>query len=287
MVREVYIDLYFLINTSMNLLCLMITASLLHRRVRRLRALFAAAVGGLYAALALIFGTAGIIEFVSDISIAFLMCTITFVSSAMGFRKLLQCTLVQALTSMVLGGIMTALYSLLNQLDLPLESLQGDGLSVWSFALLTAVAGIATARGGRLFGLSGKTKSVNLIVVLFGHEVTLRAMVDSGNLLRDPVSGRSVILTDQKLILPVLPSKIANLCTSNVAFENVLTDYEIARHVRLIPIHTASGDTILPALLPDKLILTDGKSTYPADYLIAPADLGTHANGFDAVIPSE
>lgn len=287
MVQEVYIDLYVLINTSMNLLCLMITSALLHRRVHRLRALAAALLGGLYAALTLVLGGGGIFEIIGDIAVALLMCTVTFVSASMGIRKLLQCTIVQALTSMILGGIMTALYSMLNRLDLPLEALSGDGLSVWSFALLTAVAGIATARGGRWFGLSGKTKSVTLRIVLFGHELFLRAMVDSGNLLRDPVSGRSVILVDQALLLPILPPNIANVCTQTAAKHIDLTDYAVARHIRLIPIHTASGDAILPALLPDALTLTEGKNTYPADYLIAPAPLGEHAHGLDAVIPLE
>ena len=53
MEQEVYVDLYFLINTCMNLLTLMISASLLHRKVKRGRAWLAAAAGGLWAVVAL------------------------------------------------------------------------------------------------------------------------------------------------------------------------------------------------------------------------------------------
>ena len=49
MVQEVYVDLYFLINTCMNFLTLMISATLLHRKVSRWRAWIAAAIGGLWA----------------------------------------------------------------------------------------------------------------------------------------------------------------------------------------------------------------------------------------------
>ena len=177
MVQEVYIDLYFLTNISMDLLCLMITAALLHRHVKRWRALAAAVLGGGYAVAALLLTLGGIAGFLLDIAAAFLMCTVAFYVRKMPLLRLLQCTLVQALVSMMLGGIMTALYACLNRLHLPLEALQGDGLSVWTFALLTAVASIATLRGGRLFGISQKTKSVTVRAVLFGKSVTLSAMV--------------------------------------------------------------------------------------------------------------
>jgi large subunit ribosomal protein L3 len=47
--------------------------------------------------------------------------------------------------------------------------------------------------------------------------------------------------------------------------------------------HTANGESLLPALLPDALTLTEGKQTVPSNPLIAPASLATHADGYDAV----
>ena len=54
MVQEVYVDLYFLINSCMNLLTLMISATLLHRKVNPGRAWLASAAGGLWAVVALL-----------------------------------------------------------------------------------------------------------------------------------------------------------------------------------------------------------------------------------------
>ena len=76
MEQEVYVDLYFLINTCMNLLTLMITASLLHRKVSRWRAWLAAAAGGLWAVAALFWGVMGIWGLLMDGAIIFLMCAI-------------------------------------------------------------------------------------------------------------------------------------------------------------------------------------------------------------------
>ena len=178
---------------------------------------------------------------------------------------------------------MTALYAALNRLDLPFSALEGDGLSVWMFALLSAVAGVATLRGGAFLGLSRKTESVTVHATLFGREIALTAMVDSGNLLRDPVSGKSVIVADAGCLSAVLPPALLRACTSGDCTE-WLSCHEQAKKTRPIPAQTAGGETLLLAIVPERLRLTVGKDTYDADYLIAPAPLGDTAKGFDAVI---
>ena len=286
MQQDVYADLYFFINTSMNLLCLMITALLLHRRVNRIRAILAATLGALYAVAALILGAGGILGVLADAAVGMLMCVVTFAARGTSPWQLLKCGGVQILTSVLLGGIMTALYAGLNRLELPLEIFQGDGLSVWMFALLSAVAGLATVRGGRFLGFSGRTKSVTVRAHVAGASLTLRAMVDSGNLLRDPVSGKSVIVADRSVVLKVLPQALSRALEGNDVTK-WLHDPAYARTIRLIPTSTATKSALLPALVPQSLQICDGKSTYAADYLIAIADLGERAGGFDAVIPAE
>ena len=280
---QVYIDLYVLINFSMDLLCLMIVGSLLHRRVRRGRAILAAVLGGLYSAAALLLTIDGVIGFALDAAAAILLCTVAFRTRAEKLLTTLKSATVFVLTSMLLGGIMTGLYSMLNRLHLPLETLQGDDLSVWIFALVTAVAGILTARGGAFLGFSKKVSHVTVHAVLFGRAVELCAMVDSGNLLRDPISGKSVIVADAERLRSILPPDLIRACNQKDPTQ-WLTTHENAKRARPIPTSTATGQSLLLALVPDSLTLTVGKETYPADYLIAPAPLGYTTQGFDAVI---
>lgn len=284
MEQEVYVDLYFLINTSMDLLCLMITASLLHRKVHRGRAILAAAIGGAYAVLTLLFGSGGVWGLLADCALAFVMCTVTFCQKRTTLPFLLKTTATNVLISMLLGGIMTGLYSLLNRLHLPLDTLQGDGLSVWGFAILTLLASIATLRGGRFFGFSRRIKSVTVHTVLFGQELTLEAFVDSGNLLRDPLSGKSVIVADRTKIKHLLPLPLRS---PDPPLDSLVKDPALARRLRLIPTKTATGESMLVALIPDRLEITQDKNTYAAEYLLAPAELGESAHGFDAIIALE
>lgn len=279
---DVYVDLYFLINASMDLLCLAMTAAILHRAVKRRRLFLAALLGGAYAVGTLLGGIGGVIGVALDLCMAVLLAAVVFAGRGGSARKLLQCAGAYALLSALLGGLMTVLYRFLNRLDLPLETLQGDGLSAWMFAVLAAVAGFFTLRGGKLFRRSGATHAVRLEVTVEGKTASLRALVDSGNLLTDPLSGKSVVVADPAGIAPFLPpGLLAALRDPAGAPERY------ARRVRLIPAKTATGEGMLAAFVPDRLTVIDGKVRTEASDLVALSLLGDSAKGFDALISLE
>ena len=284
---EVYVDLYFLINVSMDFLCLLITGRLLHQRQSPLRMLLAAGLGGGYAVGALLLSGGGVSGFAADLLAAVGICAVAFLHRREGLWRLLRTSLIFALISMALGGIMTALYSLLNRLNLPLEVLDTDTLSVWIFGLLALVAGALTARGGRWMGMSQKAEAVRLSVVLFGTRVELCAMVDTGNLLTDPISGRGVIVAERSRIAHALPPLLGGdrMPGEGEICELLRTDRSAASRIRLIPTKTATGEGMMVAILPDSITVYERGKRYSADYLIGIAALGTRAETFDALVP--
>ena len=289
--QDVFVDLYFLINSGMDLLCLMLSATLLHRRLSVWRALLASSLGGIYAVTSLLLIWNGFWGFLADCVTAILICAIALWHRpekrwSTGIPFLLKISGVFVLVSMILGGVMTALYSVLNRLELPLSLLEGDGLSVWTFVIVSVVGGLITARGGRLFGRSQRSRALTLRATLFETPVTLRALVDTGNFLQDPVSGRGVIVADVEAISHALPPALAEACRKGdtAAYLSVCKD---PRSLRPIAARTASGEGLLLAIVPKELILSDGRETYSADHLIAPVPLGDLAQGFDAIIGSD
>ena len=279
--QEVYIDLYFLINLSMDFLCLTITGALMHRRVVRWRALVGAVLGAAYAVVALLWGWGGFWGFLGDLAAGFVMASAVFAGKGTRAPTIVRAAAILCVCSMVLGGVMTGLYSFLNRLELPLEAIGEDGVAVWVFVLVSAIAGVVTARGGRLLGVAQKIRSVRVELTLFGKSVELRAMVDSGNLLRDPISGKSVIVVELSKLSGILPPTLFHACEQG-DYTEWLSSYERARISRPLPTQTASGEALLLALVPERLVLSVGKERYPADYLIAPRRLALA--DFDAVI---
>lgn len=282
--QEVYADLYFLVNMSMDLLCLNLTAALTHRAAKRWRLLLAAAFGGAFALGVLLLGVGGAGGMALDVLAAFAICAVAFAGRGTRFPAALGAVGAYFLTSALLGGIMTALFWWLNQLRLPMETLSENHISVWLFAAIALIGGLLTRHGGRLLGFSRRAKTATVEAVLFGRAVKLRAMVDTGNLLRDPTSGRAVILCRSDRLRAVLPPQVF-LPVGDPRRMRFESDHSAARRLRLIPASTATGSALLTAIVPDSLTVTDRAGSRPCDCLIAPAPLGEKAAGFDALLP--
>ena len=182
----VYADLYVFVNTSMDLLCLNLTAAILHRRTRRWRVLLAALLGGLFSLAVLLAGVDGLPGVLLDLSAAFGICAVAYPVRHERPRVFFATVAAFFLISLLLGGMMTVLFGWLNRLPLPSGALSEDHISVWLFAVLALVSGFLTRRGGRFLGFSSRAKAATAEAVLFGKPVVLRAMVDTANLLRDP-----------------------------------------------------------------------------------------------------
>lgn len=281
--QEVYVDLYFFVNASMDLLCLNLTALLLHCKPKRWRLFLGAAAGGLFSVGVLLLGLGGVWEIFLDLLAALAVCAVTFARRKGGLLRGLRTVGAFFLISVLLGGIMTALFWLLNRLDLPIDAVTEDHISVWLFAVLALVSGLLTGKGGRLLGRAGKAESVTLEAVLFGKPVTFRALVDTGNLLTEPLSGRPVILCDPEKLKDVLPHALF-LPPGDPIRLRFEEDHRIARRVRLVPSASAAGEKLLTAVVPDSLILSDGSGKRQGNHLIAIAKLEDRALGFDALI---
>ena len=280
---EVYLDLYILVNGSMDLLCLLLSARLCHAQTTRWRLFGAAALGGLYAAASLLLGISGVWGLLSDLLAALFMTAIAFWGRDTSFARFFRLVFVAFFVSALLAGLLTLFYRFFNRLSLPLEALSGDSLSVWIFALLGGLSGLLTIKGGRFLGYAGKHREATLMVDFGQGEIRLRALVDSGNFLKDPVSGRSVVVVEKEKLLSILP---APLCES-LKQSDPAAWCNVGQKIRLIPAKSAAGDRLLPALSPQTLLLDDGKETYAVDYLVALSELGANASGFDALLPPD
>lgn len=290
---EVYVDLLFLINAAMDGLCLCLTARLLHRRISRWRVLAAAVLGGGYAVASLFWETGRGTAILLDLLVCLLLCAVAFGSPfAKGGRfprRFPQMTLLYLLLSLILGGIMTALFSLFNRLGLTeaLEGLfggedgSGDGAEPWLFGLVALVGSILTLWGGRFLRGGRVSEVCRVKVTLGGRQVTLEGMTDTGNLLRDPLSGRAVICADEGAIGSILSHDLAHYLSGKG--DPAPLSEDSARRVRVIPARTAAGDSLLYGFLPDGVLLDSGSGNMAVEAVIAV----TRLSGVDALVPAE
>ncbi|MBQ7379617.1 MAG: sigma-E processing peptidase SpoIIGA [Clostridia bacterium] len=280
---DVYADLLFLINFSMDFLCMFLSVKLLHLRQHKGRMLLAAILGGLYSVVSLLVSVREWIALTLDIGMCLVMCAVCSAGKGVRFSRLLLLCGTYFGISALMGGGMTALYNLLNKLDLPLGDVQGDGISAWMFLLLAAAAAMAAAFGGRLFSRQTTHHTCTVHVRLADAAWELTGLCDSGNLLCDPISGTPVIVADREVWLAQLPDEL------RCAVESDGKHLDMAgqeRRLRIIPMQTAQGNSLTVALLPDEIRIEEqnGKSR-AVHALIAPSGQALPGD-FHAVVPA-
>jgi stage II sporulation protein GA (sporulation sigma-E factor processing peptidase) len=289
----VYADLLFFINAGMDGLCLLLAGKLLHRKVRPWRGVIGAVLGGVYAVAALLLPDVGQApSLLCDLAVCVAMCGIVFGERRRGWIKgLFSSVGVYFALSMALGGVMTALYHLLNRagaasLLAGLSEGGGDGLGSWLFLLLVLVGGAVSLWGGRLLGRSRAVRLCTVTVELDGRSVTLQGIVDSGNLLRDPIGGRAVICAEKKALTELLSLPLMAVM-EGMPPQAVSLSPSDAKRIRVIPADTATGGGILYGFFPDRVMLTaeDGGAAREVDAVVAVTSIPT--NGVAALIPAD
>ena len=275
---EVYADLLFLVNFSMDYLCAYLATVLLRRRAVPWRLLLSSVLGGVYAVAALFLPLTRFAAFALDLGVCVVMCAVLFWGRRVPFRFFAAACAVFVGVSMAMGGMMTALFNLLNRMGLPPDALgaesEDDDLSAWLFALLAGISALAGVRGSRLLHHSATRRFARLAVTVGGKTVELQALLDSGNLCRDPISGRPVIFIDPRTARTLIG-------------EGGTANPEIARRFRLIPIETVGGKRLQEAYLPDRVVLTDSGGPHVVDALISPAETLRGAGVYQAIVSPE
>ena len=286
MEQTVYIDLYFIINFAMDFLCFFLTARLLSIKESLFRTLCASALGGIYACVSLLLGAHGIWSIVLDVLAALLISTVAFYKKG-EMRRLFAYATVYAAVSILLGGAMTALFSFFNRigLDKMLGSEEdADGISVWLFALLALLSGLAAIFGTRALKKKRGVKECRVAFCFEGRREEVRAIFDSGNFLREPISARPCIIVAPRVMRDILPEKLY-LALRHGRSEKLT--HANARRVRVLPMNTTTGMKMAYALRIDKveLILDDG--TREVDAFVVMAEETIRAQGAEALVPAE
>ena len=281
----VYVDLLFLINFSMDFLCLFLTSRLLSRRLSLPRALLAATLGGIYSVTELIAIPESPVSLVFDLGFCLLMCFLAFFSKGERLISVLIVSVSYILSSALLGGIMTACFSLLNRYSPPISQ-ESASMPVWIFCLVTVLSTAATLLGGRHMKKRASTAEAVVEIVFDGRTVKLRAMCDSGNLLHDSISGKPVLIADFQAASPLFQGKHPPASTWSAESISSFPP-PLAERVRLIPTSSVGGDRLMVALRPDKLLLHDKNGSHSTDALVGFAELHCALRDCKALIPPE
>ena len=238
-----YADVLFLINFSMDYLSLYAAARLLALPAKTLRMIAGAILGGIYGVLAVIFFWQGI----GGAILTFIMfCGIVFVvfGGCGVVGEFLRAVFSVWGIGALIGGFMTLSSSMF-----PSETSYSAGADIPAavFAVILFVR-MGTRRGGRGYAE---------VSFHYGENTySGRALIDSGNLLTDPLSGLPVVL--------IRASDARTFAGNEVdgKFAGVIPEgMGLSPGVRAVPVHGLTDRRILYGFLCDAVCIRRGKRT--------------------------
>lgn len=198
----VYIDRVFLLNALVDYLLLLSAAHLAGLPLHRRRLILWAALGGVYA----------VAVFLPDVSwVGHPICRIAAGAGlALGaFRGRIRQAALFLLLAAGLAGIVLALGLAVGS---PLGLAQRVYYADISWPVLVATALIVYGLLHLLFGQAarhGGGELLRITIAINGRQQTVSALHDTGNTLREPVSGRAVLVLEQEAAELLWPQEVA------------------------------------------------------------------------------
>lgn len=262
----IYADILFLINLSLDYLCLFLSARLLHRHSTALRMVGGAVIGALYSFVPYIFAMPSLVSLLLSLVTACVICLVAF-----GYESARALTL-SALTFVVsgalLGGIIIAIYSLVGGYH--------DGVyteaSLTSFCIISTLSAVIALCYGLICRKRLDVRSAEVEIELCNGTARLSLLCDSGNLVTEPFSALPVIVVSSTSLPPPYDTPESE---------------HFPHPIRAIPFSTSSGRGCFIGFKPKKaeLILPLCKPKRIEAYIGIDTERKSYS-GYDGLIPT-
>ena len=226
----IYIDVVFLENLVMNSIILIASGIILKKKLKWIRILLASSLGAIYT----IIGYISVLQIYSNlvlkVILSILIIYIAF--NPQTVKQLWKDVLIFYLTSFVFGGVAFALIYVVK----PQDILMKNGLFLGTYPLKTVLLAaivafiiIIAAFAIVKTKFSKKDMFCEVEVELNNKKIKTRAMIDTGNLLKEPITNTPVIVLEHTLLYECVPKEILDNLESILGGELVKIPEEIFR----------------------------------------------------------
>ena len=207
----IYIDVIFLENVIMNFIILYATAIILKINPKTTRLIFASIIGSVYA----------IITYVTQIEIytsvvlkSILAIIIVYVAFyPQNIKKMLKQVAIFYLTSFVFGGVTLYLIYYIKPQEVFIKNGVFVGQHILKIIMLSAIVAFVTIKISLKIiktKINPKDMYCKIKIKLNEKIIETRAMIDTGNLVKEPITNTPVVILESSLLEDILPSKILN-----------------------------------------------------------------------------
>ena len=252
----VYADVIFVENLIINFIILYVTALLKKIKISYFRIILSSACGSIYAVLAIRINNV-FFKLILSILMIIIICP------TKNMRKILEVLTVFYLISVTAGGASIAISYLFNKSDI--SSL--NGIPIVNFPILISAIGVTIGVFLILITINNVKSKISKNNIIYNVEIfigskktKIKALLDTGNMLKDPITNRSVIVVTKRSLQSILSREILNDITLVLGGDKLgnLLNQELASRIKLIPFNSLGNEHgILIGIKSDKIIVDD------------------------------
>ena len=207
----IYVDIIIIENLIMNFIILYATGLILKNKISFIRLLLASLIGAIYSALQYISNMKILSNIIIKTILSIIIILIAF--HPQNIKKMCKQLLMFYLTTFTFGGVATYLIYVLK----PQNIIMKNGMYVGTYVLKVIFIGAILGTVILLISfrisknkISKKDMICKIKLKLNGKEIILNTMVDTGNMLKEPITGSPVVVVEKNSLYDVLPKEILN-----------------------------------------------------------------------------
>jgi stage II sporulation protein GA (sporulation sigma-E factor processing peptidase) len=276
----VYLDILFLINFIMDYVILWAASRFGQFKATSKRMIVASSVGALYSLGILLLEIDHLLAIAVHVMMSIIMVLIAY--GMQPIKKILQALGYFYLIAFMTGGAMLGTINLFSREIHTSPVISGMFIFTDNITYTWLLAGLATAFilgkwGARFIKRSIFRTLLRIPIILcFGSvRIPLKALIDTGNNLKDPLTGKPVVVVEYELLRPFLPQAARSLFEKNQEPDvqeliKTLATSTWAPRVRMIPFSTIGKQKgMLLGLRPDAVIVVnEGKPVWIRDVVL-------------------
>ena len=205
----IYIDVVLIENLIMNYIILLATGLIMKIKIKHIRLIIAGLIGAIYTILTYAITIEMYSNFFVKIILSILMVYVAY--NPQNMKKMWKELLVFYLISFVFGGAAFALIYVIK----PQEILMKNGLFLGTYPLKTVILAAIVAFIIIIVTfkivkskISKKDILKDIKINIDNQQITIKAMLDTGNMLKDPLTENSVVVVEKTALYQILPKDL-------------------------------------------------------------------------------
>lgn len=238
----VYVDVVLLENISMNYIILLASSLIGNRKVNFFKVLMASLIGGLYSIVNYVIDISLIANMIFKIFISVIMIQIAF--SNRNFKTFFKQLMLFYLVSLTFGGAAFMLLFFVNPSGIIFENGHLVGTYPIKIAILGGIVGFTIISIVSNILRKVLTEQICEIEICYqGKNAKVKTFIDSGNLLKEPISQADVIVVEKESLKSIVDSSFLE-SSANILKGNMISNGTdmIKNKIKIIPFSSLGNE---------------------------------------------